>query len=180
LQATLFARHVSVDRTAVFDMPVAHYWLASGRRKRRVDARALAAALDAALAHAGAPAGAVGAGDCALADCTSSAQADSPGWTECGTRLPLDIVLERPTPIPDIDGWQSAALSGAHCPWRCLLRRLLCQQGFHASVMAERVGAPELQACFAFCKSRASFLKGLAINSQTAAAHTTGFPDARR
>lgn len=26
----------------------------------------------------------------------------------------LRLVIERPTPIPDIDGWQSAALSGMH------------------------------------------------------------------
>jgi hypothetical protein len=83
IQARLFASAITIEASALHDVPVTHLHLASGRRKRRVDVYALNEALDRALAPADACEG------------------------------PLEVMLERPTPIPALDGWQSAALSGA-------------------------------------------------------------------
>jgi hypothetical protein len=63
-------------------MPVEFYHLTSGRRKRRVDAHETSALLEQVLKFS---------------------------LPENAT---LEVVIERPTPVPSVDGWQSAALSG--------------------------------------------------------------------
>ena len=83
VKVTLWTNHTDDMSASLRDMPIAYHWLASGRRKRRVDAVSLSAIIDDAIAAA------------------------HDACTE------LDVILERPTPIPDVDGWQSAALSGA-------------------------------------------------------------------
>jgi hypothetical protein len=81
-QESLFHASVELEDANFFDMPVTSYSLVSGRRKRRVDAAVLNDIVDQVLR-----------------------QVD----TVTGR---LQVVLERPTPIPDVDGWQSAAVSG--------------------------------------------------------------------
>ena len=94
MQAAQLSNAVEVKTVSYFDMPVTHYWMSSGRRKRRVDAQELSMLLDTVIDQAH------------------------------KLRVQLHVVVERPTPIPDIDGWQSAALSGTplclHC---CTLHR---------------------------------------------------------
>ena len=82
MQVELFEQSVTVTSTQLIDMPVSLYYLSGGRRKRRVDAAAVARVVRS-------------------------------FFDRQDTNRTLHVVLERPTPIPAIDGWQSAALSCA-------------------------------------------------------------------
>jgi hypothetical protein len=82
MQVEAFSRLVEVESSDLYDMPVEYYHLASGRRKRRVDARKTSELLNRVL---------------------KLSQDES---------YMLEVVIERPTPVPAVDGWQSAALSG--------------------------------------------------------------------
>jgi hypothetical protein len=82
MQVEAFSRLVEVESSTLFDMPVEYYHLTSGRRKRRVDAHECSELLNRALK---------------LSQAANSM---------------LEVVIERPTPVPAVDGWQSAALSG--------------------------------------------------------------------
>lgn len=77
----LFSECVHEVQAELIDMPIEHYHLSSGRRKRRVDARAIAGIVKRFVA------------------------------SQQGSQ-DIHVVIERPMPIPDVDGWQSAALSG--------------------------------------------------------------------
>ena len=109
MQAAHFASTVTVDRSTLYDMPVTHYTLASGRRKRRVDVARLCSILQAATRVA------------------------------AGAGAALEVVLERPTPIPDLDGWQSAATSGAGPAF---------QATAHAQIWLQRLVYSVLQRAF--------------------------------
>lgn len=70
----------------LWDMPVYKYRLASGKLKRRVCGLEFNRITDEILGF----------------DHVREARA----------RGQMSLVIERPSPIPDVDGWQSAALSG--------------------------------------------------------------------
>lgn len=73
----------------VWDMPIYKYRLASGKLKRRVCGLEFHRIL------------------------TEEILAFTP-VRGARARGKLRLVIERPSPIPDLDGWQSAALSGTH------------------------------------------------------------------
>ena len=95
-QVAAFKGSVRVSDCSCTDMPISYFWLNSGRRKRRVDVYELSTIIAKAVAEARA------------ADAS------------------FDVVIEKPTPLPGTDGWQSAALSGVAtsiaCKLQCALR----------------------------------------------------------
>ena len=74
------------DEIEVFDAPTEMYSLMSGKRKRRISAKGAVSLLRGIL--------------------------QSPSVSQARERNLLTVILERPSPIPDLDGWQSTAVSG--------------------------------------------------------------------